>query len=33
MQQVAAIPDKPPKKYGFTGLITLKKGDHNICDS
>ena len=28
MQQVAAIPDSPPKKYGLTGLMTLKKGVH-----
>ena len=27
MQQVATIPDNPPKKYGLTGLMTLQKGD------
>ena len=33
MQQVAQIPDRPPRKYGLIGLIALNKGLQNICVS
>ena len=31
MQQVAIIPDRAPKQYGFTGAMRLKNGVRIIC--